>query len=75
VIVAIRVLIFKVTGMDHADCAALVDRTLAGLAGVVSSRTSTQGESCVVELDPARATTSDITATIARLGYHAVPVV
>ena len=42
VILAIRAFIFKVSGMDHADCAALVDKTLASLPGVVSSRISIQ---------------------------------
>jgi copper chaperone len=60
--------------MHCGSCALLIDDALEDVPGVISARTSVKGGRTVVELDPGRIGVEDVVATIAQLGYRAVPV-
>jgi Cd2+/Zn2+-exporting ATPase len=65
---------FRVSGMDCADCAKSVEKVVAALPGVESARVNF-GAATLTVLSSAGSElpADDITATIARAGYHAVP--
>jgi Cd2+/Zn2+-exporting ATPase len=65
---------FHVSGMDCADCALSVEKVVAALPGVESARVNFGAATLtVVPGAGAALPVGDITATVARAGYHAVP--
>ena len=59
-----------VTGMDCADCAAKVERTLGRLAGVERAHVSLSAERATVMFDPSRVSIAALTRAIEALGYR-----
>src|SRR5690606_18887831 len=64
-------LTIPISGMDCANCANTIERTLKGADGVASAAVSYAGESAKVSFDPAIITLSQIIEQIKNAGFKA----
>lgn len=65
--------VLEVEGMTCAACPLTVEKALARLDGVYSTRTSYEPPEAVVRFDPAKITIEDLTRTTADAGYPSQP--
>lgn len=63
--------VFDVTGMTCASCVAVIEKTLAGTAGVSKASVNLATESATVEFDPAVIDIDALLTTVNKVGYKA----
>jgi Cu+-exporting ATPase len=66
--------IFDIEGMHCAGCAARVEESLRGVAGVVRARVNLVTHQAAVEFDPQTTTAAALVAAVAAGGYSARPI-
>ena len=62
----------KVSGLDCASCAMIIDDVLEELAGVKSAKTSFAKEQVEVELEADKVSSDDLKKTVESAGYSVV---
>lgn len=67
---ASQTLELPISGMDCAECAAHVQKALAGVPGVESAHVLLSAEKAIIKLDPSMATSITLQQAVESAGYH-----